>query len=45
MATKIQNVYFLNINEYRVFKPVELTIRRELKIERRKIEGVNQFRL
>jgi hypothetical protein len=31
-------MYFLYKDEYRIFKPVEITIRRG-KIERRKIEG------
>jgi hypothetical protein len=29
----------LSIQEYRIFKPVEITIRRGLKVERRKIGG------
>jgi hypothetical protein len=32
-------------NEYRIFKPIEITIRRELQVERRKIEEMNQFGL
>jgi hypothetical protein len=31
--------------EYRIFKPVEITRRRETKVERRKIEETNQFGL
>jgi hypothetical protein len=38
-------MYFLYKNEYRVFKPVEITIRWGLKVERRKREEMNQFRL
>jgi hypothetical protein len=36
-------MYFLYKNKYRIFKPVETTIRRGLRVERRKIEGMNQF--
>jgi hypothetical protein len=39
-------MYFLYKNEYRIFKPVEITLRRGgTKVERRKIEGMNQFGL
>jgi hypothetical protein len=36
-------MYLLYKNEYRIFKPVEITIRK--KVERRKIEDMNQFKL
>jgi hypothetical protein len=35
-------MYSLHNNEYRMFKPVEITVKRGLK-ERRKLEGMNQF--
>jgi hypothetical protein len=42
-----EEISFLNIyapnTEYRIFKPVELTIRRETKVERRKTEEMNNF--
>jgi hypothetical protein len=38
-------MYFLYKNEYRIFKPVEITIKNGTKEERRKIEEMNQFRL
>jgi hypothetical protein len=38
-------MYFLYKNEYRLFKPVELTIRRGTKVKRRKIERMNQFKI
>jgi hypothetical protein len=31
--------------EYRIFKPVEVTIRKGTEVERRKIEEMNQFGL
>jgi hypothetical protein len=31
-------MYFLYKNEYKIFKPVEITIRKGTKVERRKIE-------
>jgi hypothetical protein len=34
--------FFLKENEYRIFKHVEITVRRE---KGEKIEGMNQFRL
>jgi hypothetical protein len=37
---------FLYKNEYRIFKPIEVTIRRGgTKVERRKIEGMSHFEL
>jgi hypothetical protein len=38
-------MYSLYKNEYRIFKPVEITRRRRIKIERRKIEEMKQFGL
>jgi hypothetical protein len=38
-------MYPLYKNEYRIFKPVEITIKKEAKVERRKIEEMNQFKL
>jgi hypothetical protein len=38
-------MYSLYKNEYRIFKPVEIIIRRGIKGVRRKIEEMNQFRL
>jgi hypothetical protein len=35
-------MYFLYKNEQN-FKPVEITIKKETKVERRKIEGMNQI--
>jgi hypothetical protein len=32
-------MYFLYKNEYRIFKPIEITLKKETKVERRKIEG------
>jgi hypothetical protein len=32
-------------NGHRIFKPVEVTIRGRLKVERRNIQGMNQFKL
>jgi hypothetical protein len=32
-------MHSLSKNEYRIFKPVEITIRKELRLEGRKIEG------
>jgi hypothetical protein len=38
-------IYFLYEDEYRIFKPVEITVRRRnSKVERRRIEEKNQFR-
>jgi hypothetical protein len=36
-------MYFLYKNEYRIFKPVEITIKRG-QGKRRKLEEMNQFR-
>jgi hypothetical protein len=36
---------FLYKNEYTSFKPVEITIKKRTKVERRKIEEMSQFRL
>jgi hypothetical protein len=38
-------MYFLYKNEYRTFKTVESPHKKGTKVERRKIEGMNQFRL
>jgi hypothetical protein len=38
-------MYSLYKNEYGIFQPDELTIRRENKIERSRIEEMSQFRL
>jgi hypothetical protein len=40
----IRWIYFLYKNEYRIFKTVEITIKRGTKEERRKTEEMNQFR-
>jgi hypothetical protein len=36
-------MYFLYKNEHRIFKSVEITTRSRTKVERRKIEQMNQF--
>jgi hypothetical protein len=36
-------MYFLYNNGYRIFKPLEISTRRESKAERRKMEGMNQL--
>jgi hypothetical protein len=38
-------MYFLYRNEDRIFKPVEITTRRGLRLEGRKLEEMNQFGL
>jgi hypothetical protein len=38
-------MYFLCKNEYRIFKPVEITIRRQLRLKGEKIDEMNQFGL
>jgi hypothetical protein len=38
-------MYSLYKNEHRIFKPVEITIKKGTKVERRKIEEMNQFGL
>jgi hypothetical protein len=38
-------MYFLYKNEYKIFKPVEINRKKRIKVERRKREGINQFRL
>jgi hypothetical protein len=38
-------MYFLYKDEYRVFKPVKNHHKKDIKVERRKIEGMNQFRI
>jgi hypothetical protein len=32
-------------NKYRIFKPVELTIRKKTMVKKGKMEGMNQFRI
>jgi hypothetical protein len=34
---------FLNKNEHRIFKPVEITLRKGTKVEKRKTEEMNQL--
>jgi hypothetical protein len=38
-------MYFLYKNEYRILKPAEITIKKRTIVERRKMEGMNQFRI